>query len=189
MKIAPQNGTCKLAPDGAPVEVGCAGSTIKRLAFFSYGTPAGECGSGLERGGCAAPQNLSAFVSEVCVGRESCSVDCRGKGCTQPGCHGSCTVSAAGQPPRTHAISDPCLGTEKLVGISVECASAPTNPPTEQKHKFVYDFGQEFAGVVRITLPPNMPRGANVTIKHAEALAHEPLAKADGSVFMGNLFW
>ena len=28
-----------------------------------------------------------------------------------------------------------------------------------------------------------------MTIKHAEVLAHEPLAKADGSVYMGNLFW
>ena len=43
--------------------------------------------------------------------------------------------------------------------------------------------------MVKITLPPGTPGGINVTLKHAEALQHAPLAPADGSVYMGNLFW
>ena len=58
--------------------------------------------------------------------------------------------------------------------------------------QYVYDFGQEFSGVSRLTLPANTPRGASFTLKHAEVLAHTPLVtemEADGSVYMGNLFW
>ena len=42
---------------------------------------------------------------------------------------------------------------------------------------------------MRLTLPPGTPAGTQATLKHAEVLAHEPLAPADGSVYMGNLFW
>ena len=62
--------------------------------------------------------------------------------------------------------------------------------PTEgQPTRYVYDFGQEFAGVVRLSLPAALPAGVNVTIKHAEALSHPPIGPRDGSAFMGNLYW
>ena len=54
---------------------------------------------------------------------------------------------------------------------------------------FVYDFGQEFAGWARLTLPAGVPAGTNVTLYFAEALSHPPLGPANGSVYMGNLFW
>ena len=43
--------------------------------------------------------------------------------------------------------------------------------------------------MVRLTLPANLTPGTQITLKHAEALAHPPLAPRDGSVYMGNLFW
>ena len=65
---------------------------------------------------------------------------------------------------------------------------------------WVYDFGQEFAGVVRVTLPIGTKKGTNVTLMYAEALAHPGLAAGDsydggggniydGRVYMKNLFW
>ncbi len=74
----------------------------------------------------------------------------------------------------------------KRTSLAVACAPPA---PSQPRFKYVFDFGQEFAGVVRLTLPPGTPAGTRATLKHAEVLAHEPLAPADGSVYMGNLFW
>lgn len=38
---------------------------------------------------------------------------------------------------------------------------------------YVADFGQNLAGVVRITLPPHTPAGTKITIRHAEILNEE----------------
>ena len=192
VKVTANNATCTSRGAGAdgekPLALACGGSTIKSVAFFSYGTPAGTCEGGLRKSGaCASGDNVTQFVSSICVGQESCSVTCHGKGCTQPSCTGGCTVTAGGKA-HAFAMPDPCVGSKKTVAMSVTCATH-TTPTIKQPYKYVYDFGQEFAGVVRVVLPPNMPRGANVTLKHAEALAHEPLAVEDGSVYMGNLFW
>ena len=65
---------------------------------------------------------------------------------------------------------------------------------------WVYDFAQEFAGVVRLTLPRGTKAGTNVSLMYAEALAHPGLAAGDsydggggavydGRVYMKNLFW
>lgn len=65
---------------------------------------------------------------------------------------------------------------------------------------FVYDFAQEFSGVVRLQLPNNTKPGTNISLMYAEALAHPGLAAGDtydggggaaydGRVYMKNLFW
>ena len=65
---------------------------------------------------------------------------------------------------------------------------------------WVYDFAQEFAGVVRLKLPANTKAGTNVSLMYAEALAHPGLAAGDsydggggadydGRLYMKNLFW
>ena len=189
--ISADNGTCGANLAGSsqkPVSLSCAGSTIKSVGFFSYGVPGGDCKKGLTKGNCSSLPTLTESISRVCVGHESCSVACHGKGCTVPSCHGDCSVSTGSGPAKLFTLADPCVGTEKTISMEVTCTVTPP-PSIVQQYKYVYDFGQEFAGVVRVTLPPNMPRGANVTLKHAEALAHEPLATQDGSVYMGNLFW
>ena len=92
--------------------------------------------------------------------------------------------------------SDPCVGTVKHSLLSVMCQVPPV-PPTSNSFKYVYDMGQEFAGVARLTLPKNTAKGGRFTLKYAEALTHPPLcddphssySACDGSVYMGNLFW
>ena len=39
--------------------------------------------------------------------------------------------------------------------------------------RYVYDFGQEFAGVARLTLPPGVPAGVNVSLQFGEALGRD----------------
>jgi hypothetical protein len=52
---------------------------------------------------------------------------------------------------------------------------------------FVLDFGQNFAGYVRLTLPAPVPAGLNITLRHAEVLQHPPYGPQDGSIYVGNL--
>ena len=52
---------------------------------------------------------------------------------------------------------------------------------------YVYDFGQNLAGWVRIKLPPGLPAGTNVTLRHAELLMHPPYGPDDGSIYVANL--
>lgn len=52
---------------------------------------------------------------------------------------------------------------------------------------WVYDFCQNFAGVVRLTLPgPTIP-GTLIKIRHAEAVMHPPYGPKDGTLYYGNL--
>jgi hypothetical protein len=84
----------------------------------------------------------------------------------------------------TFVEGEPCGPVVKKLAMSVSCIKPP---PIVNTWKYVYDFGQEFAGVVRLTLPPSTPSGITITLKHAEVLQHEPLAPADGSVYMACL--
>ena len=97
------------------------------------------------------------------------------------------TSSHACKGPIPFIEGEPCGAVAKQTAITVECATPPS--PQKTTDKYVFDFGQEFAGVVRLTLPAATPAGVAITLKHAEVLAHEPLAPQDGSVYMGNLFW
>jgi len=63
----------------------------------------------------------------------------------------------------------------------------PVDAPGLQR--WTYDFGQQVAGRARLLLPPGVPAGTNITLKHAEVLSHPPFATFDASVWMGNLFW
>ena len=181
------------------MKVECLGNSIKEISFFSWGTPSGDCETGQlqSNSSCSSRADLTAFIAKQCVGQESCAITCRGQdvaGHPTGAAAGACTVAPGGPlcpgfcKSTSFNESDPCLGTVKHGAFSVVCTVPPV-PASTKQFKFVYDFGQEFAGVVRLTLPPHTPRGTRVTLKHAEALAHEPLAPNDGSVYMGNLFW
>lgn len=178
---------CAEAAESVAASVDCNGGTIASIAFLDFGQPVGSCSSGFHSSpNCTSAANLTAFVSNMCVGQESCSVACTGR-VPPPYLNGQCTVSnmPAGQS-TTFVEGEPCGGFAKTLALQVVCG--PPKIP-QSKVKYVYDFGQEFAGVVEITLPPNTPAGTIITLKYAEALAHPPLAPADGSVYMGNLFW
>jgi alpha-L-rhamnosidase len=79
----------------------------------------------------------------------------------------------------------PIKNVRELAAVSLRVLPASQNRSTQ----YVYDFGQEFAGVARLTLQPPLARGLNVTLQFGEALSHPPIGPADGSVFMGNLYW
>ena len=51
----------------------------------------------------------------------------------------------------------------------------------------VFDFGQNFAGFVRLTLPAPVAPGVTITLRHAEVLQHPPYGPRDGSIYVGNL--
>ena len=82
-----------------------------------------------------------------------------------------------GSPPAPPAMSSqlmqPIKAVRQLLAVSVHksVASGVTS--------WTYDFGQEFAGVVRLQLPPHTAAGTNVTLKYAEVLAHPGLAPGD----------
>ena len=193
ISVAPENATCATGAETDELKVECPGNKISAIDFFSWGTPLGSCSTQLRKGSCATLVNLTELVRSTCVGQESCSVKCYGQGL--PGNPGHCTIAPGGPlcpgfcTPTTVLNPDPCDGTAKNGALDVTCA-VPPPPPSAKVFKYVFDFGQEFAGVVRLTLPPNTPAGTRITLKHAEALAHPPLAPVkDGSVYMGNLFW
>ena len=172
-------------PEGQPASVACPNSAIEAVAFVSFGLPTGDCSAGVAPGTCGSAANLTAAVRAACVGQQSCSLTCVGR-VPPPYPNGQCTIENGSGASIKFVEGEPCGPVVKRTSLTVTCAPpAPAAP----RYKFVYDFGQEFAGVVRLTLPPGSPAGTQATLKHAEVLAHEPLAPADGSVYMGNLFW
>jgi len=52
--------------------------------------------------------------------------------------------------------------------------------------KYIVDFGQNTAGIVRLTVR-DCPAGNNITLRHAELLQHPPYGPRDGSIYVGNL--
>ena len=52
---------------------------------------------------------------------------------------------------------------------------------------FVLDFGQNFQGVVRLTLPAPVPGNLSIRVRHAELLNHPPYGPVDGNLYVGNL--
>ena len=172
-------------PEGQAASVSCASATIEAVTFVSFGLPVGSCSAGVAPGTCGTAANLTAAVEAVCVGQESCSVTCVGR-VPPPYPNGQCTIENGSGASVKFVEGEPCGPVVKRTSLTVACTPPAPNQP---RFKYVYDFGQEIAGIVRLTLPPGVPAGTQATLKHAEVLAHEPLAPADGSVYMGNLFW
>jgi len=52
---------------------------------------------------------------------------------------------------------------------------------------YVFDFGQNLAGVVRLVLPAPVPAGVTITMRHAELLMHPPYGPQDGNIYVDNL--
>ncbi len=94
------------------------------------------------------------------------------------------TMRAAMLPPITAVHTMPALNVTIVPRAGIVTAEATAAPV-----RYVYDFGQEFSGVVRLSLPAGIKRGVNITIKHTEALSHSPIGPDDGSAFTGNLYW
>ncbi|HVV49616.1 MAG TPA: glycosyl hydrolase, partial [Polyangia bacterium] len=104
---------CGTGAENANVTLTCpAGQTIDKIAFASFGTPTGACGS-FAAGSCNASSSV-AVVEALCVGRQSCSV-----------------------PADNGAFTDPCDKTTKSLSIQAVCtAGGGMEPPTAGQQPF-----------------------------------------------------
>eukprot|EP01047_Picozoa_sp_COSAG01_P070136 COSAG01_NODE_10551_length_2134_cov_2.284521_2_plen_385_part_00 len=137
--------TCGSAEEDTPMLLTCPNSTIKSVQFAQYGTPTGGCpASGLKPGQCSL--DLTPALTAACVGKESCTVECRSCGDTE----GTTGVAASPPPPCANSCSvdgktivpshDPCEGTKKTVVVAVSCIVHAPPPPTPKQHGFLLDF-------------------------------------------------
>ena len=78
------------------------------------------------------------------------------------------------------------LASQTFEPIRANQVLAPLTIDEPKPGLFVVDFGQNAAGVLRLT---NLrgPAGANVTLRHAELKMHEPYGPEDGTLYYGNL--
>jgi hypothetical protein len=106
---------CDVEFESVDLQLACPGSTIAGIAFANYGTlMSADCATGLKTGSCLSNATFKSFVSECCVGKESCSFKCGDTG--ERGC-------ACGS--KTVPVPDPCFGTKKQVAAQVTCAAPP----------------------------------------------------------------
>lgn len=105
-----------------------------------------------------------------------------------PGAPQWAPAALANDPPIPPVMSSQLMPAIERVAVVAPVSVFPVDAPGLPR--WTFDFGQQVSGRVRLTLPPGtVPAGTNVTLKHAEALAHPPYANFDGSAWMGNLFW
>lgn len=97
----PASRACGQAQEGGTFQLSCpAGTIVQSIAFASYGTPTGACGS-FAAGACK--QAVVDRVEKACLGRSSC------------------TISPVGD-----FGPDPCYGTKKTLAVEAVCG--PGNP-------------------------------------------------------------
>lgn len=103
----PANNTCASVDEHEALSISCpSGQVISAIAFASYGTPTGSCGS-YAAGSCNASNSLSA-VSQACEGKTNCSL--RADNTT---------------------FGDPCYGTVKRLSVQAICAKSGAEPPPD----------------------------------------------------------
>ena len=93
--------------------------------------------------------------------------------------HAVAATSVASAARMSSALMEP---TRHVAVRAPRSAHVPTGDAGAQ----VFDFGQNMAGVVRLT-GLRCAAGANVTLRHAELLTHPPYGAEDGSLYVGNL--
>ena len=71
--------------------------------------------------------------------------------------------------------------------ISVHQEFTPLTMSSPSPGVTIYDFGQNMAGFIRLTLPAPLPAGITIVIRHAEVLQHPPYGPKDGNIYVGNL--
>jgi len=101
---------CALTNENATAQLSCpSGQTIGRIAFASYGTPSGTCGS-FVKSTCHAATSQSV-VERACLGKASCTV-------------------AAGNV----QFGDPCAGTPKRLAVTYACQGVAPQPGLTRAH-------------------------------------------------------
>lgn len=80
------------------------------------------------------------------------------------------------------------ISTRSPISINAIASSSVTTTTNASNSTLiqVVDFGQNQAAVVRLK-HVKCPRGATITLRHAEILTHPPYGPTDGSIYVGNL--
>ncbi len=97
-----RGGMCEAnVAENANAPLKCTGGgTISKVAFASYGTPTGSCGSFKVDPSCNSPNSVSV-VEGLCLNKASCSIP----------------VSNGG------FNGDPCVNVPKRLDVEIECSS------------------------------------------------------------------
>jgi hypothetical protein len=133
--LGPRSSCVNPTPEATEAAIAeCDGGTITSLDFFSYGTPSGSCSSTagiLAKGKCNSPNNLTEFVSKVCVGAAGCSVYCDcinpPSDCKVKSCH--VAPGTGGTPQLFSPFLDPCVYVPKFIALNVTCTNVPPRLP------------------------------------------------------------
>eukprot|EP00038_Savillea_parva_P022953 m.39159 g.39159 ORF g.39159 m.39159 type:complete len:926 (-) comp5763_c0_seq1:190-2967(-) len=110
---------CGEAAQGDVLHIGCPRYTVvSRLVFASYGTPQGDCHTGLSRGQCHLA-TTEADVALACVGKQTCRILAQGGGGLPPPEPGT-----GGDVRPAWLSADPCpdISAKRLV-VNVECTA------------------------------------------------------------------
>ncbi|KAF8052291.1 hypothetical protein N665_1575s0002 [Sinapis alba] len=70
------------------IQLSCDRKPISAIKFASFGNPQGNCGS-FEKGSCEASNNAVDILTQLCVGKEICSIDVSTEKFGAPDCRGS----------------------------------------------------------------------------------------------------
>ena len=130
---------CALVGEDETAALRCdAGSTIKSVAFASFGTPTGSCASrNFADGNCSA-KDAEAIVAEACLGKETCAIDVSSQ--TFKG--------------------DPCSDVPKELAVRVTCTAPPAGRATP---KFTYDVVIPTGTTAEVVLPQFGSKGAEIS--------------------------
>lgn len=106
-------------------------------------------------------------------------------GWNAPNFHNSTVwVPARPAPPFAADITLTAQAMPLVADVTTFAPVAITNP---KPGMYVFDFGQNLAGVCRLSLPGPTAAGVTVQLQHAEVLMHPPYGAVDGTVYTGNL--
>jgi hypothetical protein len=120
------NQTCGTGNESASVAVNCTGVGINEVVFADYGMPVGtfedDCGNKVKKGNCTTA-SLAQQVSSVCIGADSCVLECTAHVAASEfmGCNISAVFPGGSTKMVGMPLPDPCNGKRKKVALQVQC--------------------------------------------------------------------
>jgi hypothetical protein len=147
---------------GAQMTLSCKAGAFTGVAFASFGTVTGACGS-FKKGPCNAA-NTTAWIKSLCVGKKTCTIP------PDP------TVRNT-HSPLTQALGDPCPGKEKKIAVQLTgCAPAPSPTPVALPIKLsgkgdsvIFDWGQETGGFTTLNFGATSDAKQSISLAYSES--------------------
>eukprot|EP00665_Eupelagonemidae_sp_cell47_P006968 gene6968-3343_t len=173
-----------VVPEGqftpSTLRIKCKTGTIRKIEFANYGMPflSSGCTNWSKSQHCHGSDDSVAVVEKLCLGKTECSIPAR-----------SDTFGG-----------DPCPGMLKRLVVVASGCDPGDNPQPPHRHQadgnvsWVFDFGQNMAGVTSLSLPQQAAAaGSEFFVRHGEALHEDgtcnncgPYPGPDPGVFGGN---